>query len=1290
MSIVYLATDPECLAEHLAAHLEQQGGDFFQPANIVVANRFVGKWLRLWLARRLGVAINFRFLRLEQAIWEMLRLIDPRPHSAPLDLLNHESYRLMVLSVLLGEKSAAMEPLANYLNASSNNRSSWRRLWHLSDRLAGLIRDYEYHRQNDLIQAWIRGESVYGDAGLGRLEKSQREIFRHIIREPDGKRALLGQAVGKLFKTLPQYAQELMLDVPAANWTNAELPRQPFHLFGITHISALHWRTLGWLGDKLNVHLYYLNPLLGRTSATRTSSLRNALGQAGIESFQLLTELTSDANWQTIGPAGEVRGVDATSLAVSRLADPSPPTPLPGVPGRGELDSVLRRLQGHLLGDDTASENALPQDRTLQIVACPGVYREVETVYNSIVHNLHEQPDLNQTDIAVLVTDMERYRPALQAVFEREPRRVLYNLTDFSAAGLSVFGQALIEMLDLAMESFTRTRVFSVLLNPCFLARLKVDRTEAVNWLTWAETLGIYHGWNQEDKKERGYAGSPFFGWQLGLRRLRLGRVMEVTPDDASTSAARFRDVIPYADLLSSDKEQLDAFCRAVEGLLPTLAGLRKFQGTGKQWAEEIERLVGYFLDIPSDRPEEQQVRDRLVQALSELSLLDPMAATATTAGRGAASAFAPRPGETSEKGEPGASATGEARNTPVADAPGSPKTPLTPNPSPRSTGARGDTYPLPLIREYVLDSLEHLQGTRGEYLTGGVTISALHPFRQIPFRIIYVIGLGEDLFPGSNALSTFDLRAQQRQPGDIRPAEFNRYLFMEALLAARDKVYLLYNCRELQRDQQLHPSVPLIQVRRYIEEHITGGSFEVVGVPLNGGSIEYLRPQNSASSDVLVNYSDTERTLAALAAQEKNLLPTKPNAELNRRLESARRTFAAPAEGSQAEQRVETPTVTIRELERFLRCPAEAAIQRHLHLYDDAERDDSDDEPFLTDTWTAGQLKRRVLDGFLHSAARDSVKQAVADWPTRFAQTYEEWQLRCQAPESPFGDFDQAALVAELEERIRGPHGLAEFVKRREAFENCGPILIGESVSPIGARTRFPAITLPLTHNVPLLLPQQVRIIGSFTLAWRSPKTVELLVINNSDKFKDTDLSRPMLEPLLFFLALQAGNDDAGASRAWVGKRALHLHVAHNRGVTTFSYGSRDINPARAEKYLRDLVADFLDPTAFDMLPFDLIASKDLSPAFILPDNEAAAYADDYQQRLEDMLEEDADSDHPAYWRMRLMEIVSTKVPGDAFAKVRRRFSMFDRGPAAKRKKTAKEDEEREPARRPRKARRT
>jgi hypothetical protein len=880
------------------------------------------------------------------------------------------------------------------------------------------------------------------------------------------------------------------------------------------------------------------------------------------------------------------------------------------------------------------------QDLSLQIVACPGIFREVETVHHSIVDNLHRQPDLKLTDIAVLATDMSRYRPAIQAVFDRPPQPVTYNLADYSAAELSIFGHAVMDMLDLALESFSRSRVFAVLLNPCFLARLGVDREQALVWLEWAEALGIYHGWDQHDKHERGYPATPLYCWQLGLQRLRLGRLMEVVDESADQTATRFQGVIPFADLNSSDREQLDAFCRAVEGLLPRLARLRRLVAGGSRWADELERLIDNCLDIPADRPSENQVRDVLGEALQTLSRLD---------------------------------------------------------------GVTSSPVPLALIREFVQEELESRKALSGEFLTGGVTISALPPVLPLPFRIIYVMGLDESLFPGSASLPPLDLRSRERLGGDIRPAETNRRLFLEALLAARDKVYLLYNCRELQKDQVLYPSSPINQLRRFLERHVLAGKeFKVAEVPLLGSDRRFLEGTVAGgATDVLVNYSLPERLLAIEEARRDGVvqLDERRAKAFQQRLQAARRVFQLPAQVSAGPE--DAPTISLTELRRFLRCPADAALLRHLHLTDDEESEPADDEPFYTGAPDHYRLLQQALERFVIRAVTDTLATALKEWRQRFAELHEEWRWRSRGPEEAFAAADLARLEHMVYERIEGPGELAAFLRERQEAQFCGPVLLGESPAPVGARQRFPALTIvPAAGIAGQPVPPAVRLVGTLPLAWRSAEALDILVLTSSkaNKIPTEQLCLPLLEPLLFYLALKADNGaDGSSAREWLGERMLRIHIAHAEGRVICTYAPDEFAPDQARTYLAHLGRDFLDRGSFDLLPFDLIIDKDLRGAYF-PANDKAfqdffadaqgaipekivtisdcpSLPDDaefrpvldraramYVQRLEEAVADDQENEYPAYRMTRLLEMVEARVPEDSFDKVRRRFWLLDR----------------------------
>ncbi|MCI0641203.1 MAG: exodeoxyribonuclease V subunit gamma [Gemmataceae bacterium] len=1265
MSVLYFGPEPVALAERLALDLDRQckKADPFVPERIVVPNRNLGKWLRLWLARRNGVVVNLRFYYLENALFEMLRALDPRAYarlagsfsgtgqagSLPFEpeFLDADHYRLLVLSVLLGDDSHEFAPFQRYLEGEGavRSRRAQRRAWQLADRLASLIRDYEYHRQDALIQPWIKKQLTLQDQGefLASLERSQRAIFLRIIEEKIGKRALLNQIAGRNLKTLPQYAMELADYFGAGGAAaQAQESHRTWRLFGITSISALHVDTLRWLGGHFDIHCYYLNPLTARLPQSPCAADLAALAEnmrapgaateegalapwfrAGAESLGIIARLLEQSPKKPGAAAYDSILLSATQTASSREKARKK---------RAQDETVLARVHKHLFNEPIPSQQ-LQQDVSLQIVGCPGIQREVETAYFSILENLHNDPKLQQTDIAVLVTDMAKYRARIQAVFDRPPRPLAYNLIDYAAAQVSTFSQAVLGMMDLALESFTRSRVFDVLVNPCCLARLGADRAQALLWLNWADQLGIFHGWDKTEKQERGYPASGRFGWRLGLQRLRLGQYMDTdTPDDRP--AQRFGDVLPYADLHSNDRAMLDPFSSAVEELLPFLNRLRKMEGAGKHWAELLRQLVQRFLDVPADRPEEAQVRDRLLAALEQLVTWDHLHPKPPTPLRGRG------------EGTPGA---------------------LT----------------LPLVREFVRANLEGLDGGLGRYLTGGVTISALQPMRPIPFSVVYILGMGEELFPGSNHLSFLDLRHHDRRLGDIRPAEQNRFLFLEALLAARRKLYVLFNNRDLQKDQELLPAVPLLQLVRYLNERVLpqGEEFEIVKAPLHWhGSQTLDLLKKSTAHDVLRWCSLSERLMALeTATKEGRVAPASifQWSELNELYQSKKVDFALPKPGPLASS--ETPTASTRELRYYLENPALAALSRHLRLID--EEDDGaaleqDEEPFVSSSKTVTRISQQVMQAFLRDGVRNSVTQALARWPERFEQIYTDESLRCQTPEGEYGDIDRQGLFRELEERIND--SLAEFLRNRSADTFAGPVLLGESWTPVGARRRFPALTLPIggegSSRPGEPIQPNARVTGSWGLVWRDAECFEMLVLTNSKSWDNGALTYHFFEPLFFYLALLANDapgTDGVSSRQWLEGLPLFLYLSFKgTGIEKFRY---EISPNEAVEYLRHLVADFLDTRLFDLLPFAVI-QKDKPPRWaksdpVLTDAYTKETTDilqtngDFQKRLQSRIEDALNHDWNTYWWTPLLELTNPKVPGDALHKVHRRFRLLYRG---------------------------
>lgn len=110
-------------------------------------------------------------------------------------------------------------------------------------------------------------------------------------------------------------------------------------------------------------------------------------------------------------------------------------------------------------------------------------------------------------------------------------------------------------------------------------------------------------------------------------------------------------------------------------------------------------------------------------------------------------------------------------------------------------------------------------------FFRGGVTFAALVPLRNLPFRVVALMGLDDGVFPRQSPGLSFDLLARDRRPGDRSARDEDLQLFLEALMAARE--HLIITCTGLGiRDNQPVPfSVPVAQLLDALD-----ASFQVEG----------------------------------------------------------------------------------------------------------------------------------------------------------------------------------------------------------------------------------------------------------------------------------------------------------------------------------------------------------------------------------------------------------------------------------------------------------------------------
>ncbi|MEJ2402731.1 MAG: exodeoxyribonuclease V subunit gamma [Candidatus Thiodiazotropha sp.] len=129
----------------------------------------------------------------------------------------------------------------------------------------------------------------------------------------------------------------------------------------------------------------------------------------------------------------------------------------------------------------------------------------------------------------------------------------------------------------------------------------------------------------------------------------------------------------------------------------------------------------------------------------------------------------------------------------------------------------------LAVIRQRLGELFEQTQ-IRG-FLGGGVNLCALAPMRSLPFRVVVLLGLNDGVFPRSSENLGFDLMQQDGfRFGDRSRRVDDRYLFLETLMSARDRLLVIYQGFD-QRDNSIRPPSVVVEELRDCLHDMLGDS---------------------------------------------------------------------------------------------------------------------------------------------------------------------------------------------------------------------------------------------------------------------------------------------------------------------------------------------------------------------------------------------------------------------------------------------------------------------------------
>ena len=106
-------------------------------------------------------------------------------------------------------------------------------------------------------------------------------------------------------------------------------------------------------------------------------------------------------------------------------------------------------------------------------------------------------------------------------------------------------------------------------------------------------------------------------------------------------------------------------------------------------------------------------------------------------------------------------------------------------------------------------------------FLDGNLTFCEMIPMRSIPFKVICIIGLNNNTFPRKRKPLSFDLMALHPKRGDRNLRDNDKYLFLETIISAKEKLYLSYVGQDIVLNSDIQPSVLISQFIYYLKSRI-------------------------------------------------------------------------------------------------------------------------------------------------------------------------------------------------------------------------------------------------------------------------------------------------------------------------------------------------------------------------------------------------------------------------------------------------------------------------------------
>ncbi|EOD1713645.1 exodeoxyribonuclease V subunit gamma [Escherichia coli] len=895
--------------------------DPFEPEMILVQSTGMAQWLQMTLSQKFGIAANIDFPLPASFIWDMfVRVLPEIPKESAFNKQSM-SWKLMTLLPQLLERED-FTLLRHYLTDDSDKR----KLFQLSSKAADLFDQYLVYRPDWLAQ-WETGHLV---EGLGEAQAWQAPLWKALVEYTDE----LGQPRWHRANLYQRFIETL----ESATTCPPGLPSRVF-ICGISALPPVYLQALQALGKHIEIHLLFTNPCRYYWGDIKDpaylAKLLTRQRRHSFEDRELPLFRDSENAGQLFNSDGE-QDVGNPLLASWGKLGRDYIYLLSDLESSQELDAFVDVTPDNLLhniqSDILELENRAVAGVNIEEFSRSDNKRPLDPLDSSITFHVCHSP---QREVEVL---HDRLLAMLEEDPTLTPRDIIVMVADidsYSPFIQAVFGSAPADRYLPYAISDRRARQSHPVLE-AFISLLSLPDSrfvsEDVLALLDVPVLAARFDITEEGLRYlRQWVNESGIRWGIdddNVRELELPATGQHTWRFGLT-----RMLLGYAMESAQGEWQSVLPYDESSGLIAELVG---------HLASLLMQLNIWCRGLAQERPLEEWLpvcRDMLnafflpdAETEAAMTLIEQQWQAIIAEGLGA---------------------------------------------------QYGDAVPLSLLRDELALRLDQERISQ-RFLAGPVNICTLMPMRSIPFKVVCLLGMNDGVYPRQLAPLGFDLMSQKPKRGDRSRRDDDRYLFLEALISAQQKLYISYIGRSIQDNSERFPSVLVQELIDYI------------------GQSHYL------PGDEALNCDESEARVKAHLTCHHTRMPFDPQNYQPGNLQSyAREWLPAASQAGKAHSEFVQPlpftlpeTVPLETLQRFWAHPVRAFFQMRLQVnFRTEDSEIPDTEPFILEGLSRYQINQQLLNVLVEQDDAERLFRrfrAAGDLPYgAFGEIF--WETQCQ-----------------------------------------------------------------------------------------------------------------------------------------------------------------------------------------------------------------------------------------------------------------------------------------------------